>query len=211
MDRLMSGRASRRVLRIVAFGLALAAPACGRTADPVSEYRGTLLSAPLAKADFTLTDTDGHPFNFRERTDGHLTLLFFGYTNCPDVCPVHMANLGAVLQRFPYEVRDSIRVVFVSTDPTRDSAERIREWLDGFSTGFIGLRGSVEEVNRIQSLFALPPAAPSPPAVDGSYTVGHAAQIIAFTADDRAHVLYPFGIRQEDWIHDIPLLLKADW
>jgi len=186
----------------------LAGWACSTGPGEADAFRGTLLSQPLAKADFTLTDTDGQPFPFREQTDGFLTLLFFGYTHCPDVCPVHMANLATVLKRFPYETRSRVRVVFVSTDPDRDSRERIREWLDGFSEGFIGLRGKAAEIDRIQNLFALPAAARGTPDAGGDYTVGHAAQILAFSPDDVAHVAYPFGTRQEDWIHDLPLLLK---
>jgi protein SCO1 len=196
-----------RVLILVLAGL-IGGGSCSGGKDETTEFRGTLLSEPLAKADFTLTDTDGKPFRFRDQTDGFLTLLFFGYTHCPDVCPVHMANLAAVLKRFPYETRSRVRVVFVSTDPDRDSRERIREWLDGFSEGFIGLRGEASEIDRIQNLFALPAAARGTPDADGEYTVGHAAQILAFSPDDVAHVAYPFGTRQEDWMHDLPLLLK---
>lgn len=203
----MSGRASRRVLRIVAFGLALAAPACGRTADPVSEYRGTLLSAPLAKADFTLTDTDGHPFNFRERTDGHLTLLFFGYTNCPDVCPVHMANLAAALARLPRDDAARVRVVFVTTDPTRDTPARLKEWLGSFDPSFVGLTGTPAELMDAQIAAGVAPSVARPAPGDTAYDVGHAAQVIAYTSDDRMRAQYPFGTRQRDWAHDLPLLL----
>ncbi len=191
---------------------ALAAGACsatdGERAAERPRLRGTPLDPPLARADFTLTDTEGEPFDFVDRTQGRLTLLFFGYTFCPDVCPVHMANLGQVLERFSLEVRQRVRVVFVSTDPDRDSPERIRTWLDGMGKGFIGLRGPLDEVNRIQALFDLPPAV-VPSGVTGDYTVGHAAQILVFTPDDSARWAYPFGTRQADWLHDLPALL--DW
>jgi protein SCO1 len=193
---------------ILLLAVLIEASSCSGTRVEPAEFRGTLLSQPMAKADFTLTDTDGKPFRFREQTDGFLTLLFFGYTHCPDVCPVHMANLATVLKRFDWETRSRVRVVFVSTDPDRDSRERIREWLDGFSEGFIGLRGEAAEIDRIENLFALPAAARGTPDAKGEYTVGHAAQILAFSPDDVAHIAYPFGTRQEDWIHDLPLLLK---
>lgn len=185
----------------------LAAACSGASATP-GEFRGTALDSPIAKSDFTLTDTDGNVFPFVEKTAGQLTFLFFGYTNCPDVCPVHMAALGAVIRRLPFEMQNRISVVFVSTDPERDSLERIREWLDGFGPSFIGLRGDIEEVNRIQALFRLAPAGRGADDGRGGYVVGHAAQILAFQSDGVARFAYPFGIRQEDWLNDIPRLLN---
>ncbi len=113
---------------------------CTTGNDGASEagYRGWTLPVPQEKVDFTLLDTDGRPFNFREQTDGYVTLLFFGYTYCPDVCPIHMANIGTVLKDFPFEVQEQIKVVFVTTDPERDTPERMRLWLDNFDPDFIG-------------------------------------------------------------------------
>ena len=190
---------------LVLAGCGAQAPAAEADADG---FRGTALTEPLPRVDFTLTDTQGQPFAFRERTDGRLTFLFFGYTSCPDVCPVHMTNLAAVLQRFPHDVRSRVMVVFVTTDPERDTLERIRDWLDGFDPSFIGLRGPVDEVNRIQTQFNLPAAGVGQLRPDGSYDVGHAASILAFQPDGPARLAYPFGTRQADWEHDIPLLLR---
>jgi protein SCO1/2 len=122
-----------------------------------------------------------------------------------------MANIAAVLRRLPYSVASKVKVVFVTTDPARDSLPRLREWLGNFDPHFVGLRGPVDEVNRIQIALALPPAAAGPAQANGDYEVGHAAQVIAFTPDDSAHVLYPFGTRQEDWAHDLPKLVSASW
>lgn len=199
--------------------LALAAVAgfatwgCGGTgesaADRVREsgFRGVVMESPTPKADFTLLDTSGEPFHFREETAGYITLLFFGYTSCPDVCPVHMANLAAVLKEMPWEVRSRIKVVFVTTDPERDTPTRIRQWLDAFDPTFIGLTGSRDEVNQIQGSFGLPPAVlQGGTATD--YIVGHASQILAFGLDDTARIAYPFGTRQADWAHDLPRLVR---
>ena len=172
-------------------------------------WRGVRLETSLARPDFTLADTNGDSFSFRERTHGTLTLLFFGYTNCPDICPIHMSSLGRVLEQFPYALRSQVKVVFVTTDPDRDTAQRIREWLDSMGRGFVGLSGPIDEVNRIQTDLGLPPATTAPgsrPGVD--YPVGHAAQVLAFTPDDSAHFVYPFGTRQEDWVRDLPRLLE---
>jgi protein SCO1/2 len=165
---------------------------------------------PQEKVDFTLTDTEGEPFDFRARTDGYVTLLFFGYTYCPDVCPIHMANIGAVLDDFLFEVSSQIKVVFVTTDPERDTPERLRLWLDNFDTSFIGLRGGRDEVNEIQIALGLP-ASVIEETEGGGYLVGHSARVLAFTKDNLAHIAYPFGTRQTDWAHDLPKLVDERW
>lgn len=165
-----------------------------------------MLPEPFPAPDFTLTDTEGDEFHFRDETAGYLTLLFFGYTHCPDVCPVHMANLAAVLGDLLYEQRSQVKVVFVTTDPGRDTPAVVREWLDRFDRSFIGLIGDLESVNAIQSSFRLPPAVrqemPS-----GEHVIGHASQVVAITRDGLVRVFYPSGIRQADWVRDLPRLL----
>jgi protein SCO1/2 len=186
--------------------------ACASPHEQVGQLRGTLMVTPLAKADFTLTAADGRPYDFRRETDGYLTLLYFGYTNCADVCPVQLSNIAAVLNQMPYDAARRVKVVFVTTDPARDTPAVLRKWLDAIDPSFVGLRGSPDEVARVQELFNLPPAvreAPLPGTT--TYQVGHAAQVIAFTGDDSAHVVYPFGTRQEDWNHDLPILLSNRW
>ena len=181
----------------------------GKKADTQGngELLGRVLAEPLERPDFTLTDTRGAPFDFRSETEGRLTLLFFGYTHCPDVCPLHMANIAAALDRIGWEARDDVAVVFVTTDPARDTPERIRAWLDRFDRSFIGLRGDIETVNAIQTGLGLPPSVIGPG--DSHYDVGHAAQVLAFAPDGPARVAYPFGTRQSDWVHDLPRLLDG--
>lgn len=182
--------------------------------DPATNpYKGLELTQAMGKPDFTLTDLDGKPFHFRQQTDGYLTLLFFGYTNCPDVCPLHMANIGAVLQQQPPEIANRVKVVFVTTDPERDSIPVLKAWLGRFSPQIIGLTGTHAEVVAAQQAANLLPAAKDTTKegrlANGGYSVGHAAQVLAYTADDSLRVLYPFGIRQEDWAYDIPRLAQV--
>ncbi|MEX0690668.1 MAG: SCO family protein [Gemmatimonadales bacterium] len=174
---------------------------------PPDRWRGAVLMNALPKPAVTLTATDGQPFDLRERTAGTVTLLFFGFTNCPDICPVHMANLGAVLRDYAPSVRQRISVVFVTTDPARDSLPRLREWLNNFDRDFIGLWGEAETVNRAQAALGLPPSILGTPDSTGRYDVGHSAVVVAFTPDDSARFVYPFGIRQADWANDLPQLL----
>lgn len=196
----------------------LALAACGgRGADKgeafavTSGFRGVLSDPPREKPDFTLTDFNGAPFNFREATAGKVTLLFFGYTHCPDICPLHVANVAAVLKKLPFESRDAIRFVFVTTDPARDTPARLKEWLGTFDPSFIGLRGTEEEVNRILYTLRLPPIQKDTASSDAAgYLVGHAAQVLAFGIDGKARLEYPFGIRQEDWMQDLPRLARGE-
>ena len=180
-----------------------------RTGGGRPAFRGHVLGTPLSKPEFTLTATDGKPFDFRRETDGYLTLVYFGYTHCPDICPVHMANLGAVIPQFPPSVSDRIKVIFITTDPARDSLTVLRRWLDNFDRNFIGLRGPIDSVNAIQRAMGLPEAVVEQRDSSGGYTVGHSATVVAFTPDNKERVLYPFGTRQDDWAHDLPKLLKA--
>lgn len=181
--------------------------AAGDTTPPANVFAGAPIAEPLSKPAFALATTDGAVFDFRRDTDGKLTLLLFGYTHCPDICPVHMANLAAVMQSMSATERKQVRVVFVSVDPGRDSSAIIRRWLDQFATDFIGLRGTEDEVGRIQMSLGLPPSTVTVDPVSRQTDVGHATQVIAFTPDNVAQVMYPFGTRQTTWARDMPRLL----
>jgi protein SCO1/2 len=185
-------------------------PAAGGREDaPAPVFRGRVLAETVPRPEFTLLDTAGEPYDFLEETRGKTALLFFGYTHCPDVCPIHMGNIAAVLKDLGVERRRHVEVVFVSTDPERDTPGRIREWLDRFDPAFVGLRGDRAEVDAIQRSLGLPPSVLEPRAGDGSYAVGHAAQVVAFSPDGPARIVYPFGTRQADWAHDLPLLIAG--
>jgi protein SCO1/2 len=174
-------------------------------------YRGGLVSPPLAKPDFALTDTSGARFDLRKQTQGFITLLFFGYANCPDMCPMQMLVVARALKATPPEVAKQFRVVFVTTDPDRDTPAALRAWLDHFDKSFIGLTGTQQEIDGAQIAANLAPAKKTPMLPNGGYAVGHAAFILAYTRDNLAHVLYPVGIKTQDWIHDLPYLAGETW
>jgi protein SCO1/2 len=202
----------RRLLGVVT-GLALACgPAGGgddtAAAGHAADLRGRVLPQPLAKPEVVFTDTEGRPYDLRRETEGFLTLLFFGYTHCPDVCPVHMANVAAVLKELPPSVTTRVKVLFVTTDPARDTPERLRTWLAQFDPSFVGLTGDTATVHRAQAAVQLPPSQLGEVDSAGNYLVGHAAAVVAFTPDGLARAMYPFGIRQADWAHDLPRLLE---
>ena len=193
-------------LRFFSFPLILASllPAQQTTSG---SYRGGLITPPLPKPGFVLTDTSGAAFDFRQKTEGYVTLLFFGYTYCPDQCPMHMANLSAALKRLPAGMANQVKLVFVTTDPARDSPPVLRRWLDLFDRHFIGLIGTERAIEAVERAAGVPLATrQEPPNVN--YAVSHANFVLAYSRDNRAHVIYPGGVSKDDWVHDLPLLIR---
>jgi len=196
----------RKLLRLCLF-VALceltgnAAPGQGVN-DPA--YRGGVVTPPLPKPKFTLTDTSGARFDLRAQTEGYVTLLFFGYANCPDVCPMHMSYLGSALKKLPKETAARFKVVFVTTDPSRDDARTLRRWLDHFGKDFIGLTGSRIEIQEAESAAGVPLS-------KGAPEFDHSAFVIAYTTDNLGHVIYPSGASEADWLHDLPQLATDTW
>jgi protein SCO1/2 len=196
--------------RIVVTATLLALVGC-TGGDRPRALHGVTLTPARAKPDFTLESVDGRPFDFLADTRGSVTLLFFGYTNCPDVCPTHLANIAYALRQLPDDTRRHVRMVFVTTDPARDTPERLRSWLAQYDSTFVGLRGSLDDVNAIQYALKLPPAQMEHMASASgpqSYGVGHAAQVLAFTQDDSLRAEYPSGVQREDWVHDLRILVE---
>ena len=137
MRRLQHGWAALVVL------LGLVLSACGSDPDT---FTGTRLTNPFKAADVELTDTSGTPYSLGADTKKPLTLVFFGYTSCPDYCPMVMNNLAAAINRLDAADKKKVDVVFVTTDPARDDATTLRTYLDGYNKSFIGLTGSIEQV-----------------------------------------------------------------
>jgi protein SCO1/2 len=185
----------------------------GSSGSDSGSFHGAQLTEAQPRPSFELTATDGKPYDFQAKTAGQLTLLYFGYTNCPDVCPLQMATLSSALEKkgMPKPI-----VVFVTTDPHRDTPAHLRDWLDNFGTDFVGLSGTPAQIHQAehaakvdQSFVADQSGLPTETTLSNDYEVGHAAQIIAYTPDDQAHVVYPSGVQREDWEADLPHLLDA--
>jgi protein SCO1/2 len=165
--------------------------------------QGEVIEDPQPKPEFTLIDTDGTAYEFGAETEGKLTLLYFGYTNCPDICPVHLAQIAETLDEHPELIRET-EVVFVTVDPLRDTPEVMRDFLDSFSSRFIGLTGTPDEVRQAQVAAGVPPATITG---DGEgYTVDHAGWVTAYSPDGLSRAVYPFGTRQTTWGNDLPIL-----
>jgi protein SCO1 len=193
----------------------VAAQAVQSASEPAGQatesYRGGLVSPPLPKPKFTLTDTSGAAYDFFAQTQGYVTFLFFGYTRCPDMCPLQMQMIAQALTKMPKQDADQFRVVFVTTDPEHDSPAVLRIWLDHFDKRFVGLTGSQIAIDAAQVAANLSPAKRSAGRANGAYDVAHAAFALGYTKDNLAHVIYPVGVKEEDLAHDLPYLAKETW
>ena len=194
----------RRVL--VPLSVVLLVAACSRDSGDDGRFAGVELPEPVPKPDFVLTDTEGQPYDFRAETEGRVSLLYFGYTNCPDICPIHLSQVAEVLDR-PGMPGD-VTVVFVSVDPARDTPERIRSWLDRFDASFVGLTGTEAELVEAQEQARVPLADVQGDSGEADYLVGHAGQVLAYAPDGMGYTAYPYGTRQTQWAHDLPELAE---
>lgn len=172
---------------------------------PPGTYRGTELDPPQPRPTFTLTDTTGARYDFAARTRGKPTLLFFGFTHCPDICPTTMASLAAALRGVDEPLRRSVQVVLVTTDPARDTGPVLARWLRAFDadlpTRFVGLTGTVAQVEAAQAVARVPVAED-----DGQM---HSTQVLLYGVDDYARVTYLADVAPEALRHDLPLVAKG--
>ncbi|MEU0352767.1 SCO family protein [Streptomyces sp. NPDC006237] len=174
-----------------------------------SPYRGTALDNGFTKPDLVLTDTTGKPFDLRRQTAGKTTLVFFGYTNCPDVCPTTMGDLSTALAQQPQTVRNSVQVIFITTDPERDTPKSLGKWLAGFGENFTGLSGDLTKVKKAALNIGISVEDPKKHH-DGTVTSDHGTQVIAFTPkDNQGRVVYTSGTTVDDFAHDLPLLTNS--
>ncbi len=133
-------------------------------------------------------------------------MLFFGYTSCPDVCPTTLAELNLVMNELG-DKTELVQVVFVSVDPTRDTPEKIQEYVDHFNNGFIGLSGPVEKLEAVWKDYGVfREEVPSTSAL--GYIVNHTARVYLVDMDGNLRLSYGFQTPVEDIVHDLELLLK---
>jgi protein SCO1 len=172
---------------------------------PEDRYAGLDLSEPYRRPAFTLTDTTGAEYDFRAVTDGRPTLLFFGYTRCPDVCPTTMADVAVALRGLDAAVAEQVQMVFVSTDPAFDTPEVLGEYLGRFDadlpTRFVGLTGSQELVDQAQL------SAGVPLAEDGGRL--HSSLLLLYGTDDEAQVAFDTGNTARDIAADLEAVAGA--
>jgi protein SCO1/2 len=170
----------------------------------------TVLDTPFEKPDLVLTDTHGKEFDLREETKGRPTLIYFGYTNCPDVCPLTMNNLAVAKKQLPEEQQDDLRIIFVTSDPERDTAEELGSWLKGIDTDIVGLTGDFATIQAGARTLGISIEKPVKEK-DGTVVSTHGTQVVAFSPrTDQGYVLYGEDTTVDDYTADLPALIKGE-
>lgn len=194
------------------------------------EFHGTLVDPALAPAPVTLRDTDGNRIRLDRLPPGTATAVFFGFTNCHDVCPTTMADLASARRSLPAATAADVDLVFITVDPQRDTALVLRRWLDQFDPGIVGLRGPVRRVHRAEdSLYASQSGKATPP-LDGEdagsddhpqtdeghthpdgdpdgYAMDHTSVVYMFGPDGTS-LIYTGGATPPDYADDLTRLLS---
>ncbi|MEN5202101.1 SCO family protein [Pseudomonas wadenswilerensis] len=154
-----------------------------------------------------MTDEQGRPVVMDE-LKGKWSLLFFGYTFCPDICPTTLAQLRQVKSELPKEAVDRLQVVLVSVDPNRDTPAQLKQYLGYFDKDFRGVTGSLENIQKLANAVSIPfiPADTSKP----NYTVDHSGNLVLLGPDgkQRGFIRAPFN--NQKLVAQLPGLVKRD-
>jgi protein SCO1 len=179
----------------------LALSACQRNAPLPTQL--TDISGHMPDLAFRLTDDHGKPASAAD-FHGKVTLLYFGYTHCPDVCPLTLAHLHVIMQRLG-PLADDARILFVSVDPARDTPTVMHEYVNAFDPRAVGLTGPAPDiealVKRYRSAFTR-----EPDRGNGNYDVSHSSAIYIFDRDGKARLLATPDDAQDKLVHDLHLL-----
>lgn len=168
-------------------------------------YQGSLIDPPVPAADFELTDQYGTPFRLDDQR-GNIVLIFFGYTNCPDVCPVTLSDFMAIKKQLG-EQADNVKFVFITVDPERDRQEILQNYLQRFDPEFIGLSGDRAELEGVWKDYGVYQERQETGSAIG-YLVDHTARVYAIDKSGNWRLTYPFGMETKKLLQDLKQLLK---
>ncbi|MFA7891375.1 SCO family protein [Pseudomonas putida] len=166
-----------------------------------------LLPQSRTVADVTMTNQDGQPVQL-DQLKGKWSLLFFGYTYCPDICPTTLAQLRQVKSELPKQALDRLQVVLVSVDPNRDTPNQLKQYLGYFDKDFVGLAGSVEDTQKLANALSIPfiPADTSKP----GYTVDHSGNLAIVGPDGRQRGFIRAPFDSQKLVARLPGLVQGD-
>lgn len=170
--------------------------------EEASAPESHFLSAPLPVPSFTLTSHETRPVS-SEDFPGKVLVVFFGYTSCPDVCPLTLTHLTQAF-RLMKEEGERIQVLLVSVDPDRDTPERLRGYLRNFHPSFMGLTGTEEEIRSVADNFG---AYFARTGEGESYTVDHTARSYVLDPEGRIALTFPISATPEEMARDLKHLL----
>ena len=169
------------------------------------EFKGGQLDPPLPVPDFELMSTTGEPFHLSD-TAGRLTLVYFGYTFCPDVCPLTMADVKQALAEMDHP--EQVNVVFISVDPERDTPEVLARYLQAFGSDFIGLTDDFEKTQDVMGAFGAYAEKEDVSDSAAGYLVSHTSRLYLLDPQGEIILTYPFGFEPDDLRADLEYLLE---
>ena len=182
--------------------------ACDRAGAPAVASKASFNAIDITGADYaktlSMTDSDGKPRTLAD-FKGKVAVVFFGYTQCPDVCPTTMAELAQVKKDLGAD-GDRVQGIFVSVDPERDTAELLKAYVVNFDPTFVALRGTLEETKAAAKQFKVF-YAKVPGKTEGSYTVDHTAGSYIFDAKGNIRLFTRYGTGAAPLVHDLKMLL----
>lgn len=175
-------------------------------ADQQASFRSTDVTGAEFGRDFELIGHDGEPRSL-EDFRGQVTVVFFGFTHCPDVCPITLAELAAALDKLGEDAK-RVQVLLITVDPERDTPDVLRGYVTAFHPSFVGLTGSAEQIASVAREFKV-----IYQRVDGSspetYSMDHSAGSFVFDPEGRLRLYVSYGQGAEVFAHDIAHLLKT--
>ncbi len=200
---------SRRVLGMSLLGAAALLAGCdklGFSSTPKASFQGVDLTGANYARGFSLPDQDGRTRTL-EDFKGKVVVVFFGFTQCPDVCPTTLAELAQVKKALGPE-GDKVQGVFITVDPERDKPELLKAYLESFDPGFVALRGTPEQLKEVAKEFKIY-YAKVPGKTPDSYTMDHTAASFLFDPQGRVRVFSRYGAGATALTSDIKALLAG--
>ena len=200
----------RSTARIAIPALALALALAGAACQQKQSFNGTVVEPPEPAPELPGVNWDGEPFRLSER-QGKVTVLFFGYTFCPDICPMTLTKMRRVEEGLGSKAED-LDVVFVSVDPNRDSVEKLSQYVPNFDESFYGVRLTFDELEQVKEDFGITVQYSQPkhgPGSDSYYYVDHTGTYFVLDREGRMRLEYPPTAKPEDMVPDIETLIDA--
>ncbi|HET6786901.1 MAG TPA: SCO family protein [Aquabacterium sp.] len=202
---------TRRAMLLAGLAAAVSLAGCDKAGTPAEskapalKFNSVDITGAAYARKLALTDFDGKP---RQLSDfkGKVVFVFFGFTQCPDVCPTTMAELAEVRKRLGAD-GDRLQGVFVTVDPERDTAQVLKAYLQGMDPSFVGLRGSLAETEAVATEFKV--FYQKVPTKSGGYTMDHTAGAFVFDTDGQVRLFSRYGAKVEDLTADIKQLLAS--
>jgi protein SCO1/2 len=190
---------------LVAAALAFSVTACDKLPGKQASFQNADVTGLDYAKGFSLTDHTGKPRTLADYK-GKVVVVFFGYTQCPDVCPTTMAEMASVMQKLGPQA-DQVQVLFITLDPERDTRELLASYVPAFDKRFVGLYGTPEQTAKTAKEFKVF-YSKVPGKEPGSYTIDHTAGSYVFDKEGRLRLFIRHGGGADAIVHDVRQLLS---